>query len=85
MSAKIFNRLLKDLKIQYKIGETWLLCNDFADYGYTKTRTYPVSESKAVIRTYWTFEGRKFLYEFLKIYGITPSYENCDSDENLPF
>ena len=85
MSAISFNRLLHDLRIQYKIGDTWVLYKDFAGKGYTKTRSYPVSENEACIHTYWTFKGQKFLYECLKFYGITPSYGYNADDDDLPY
>ena len=82
-SAVSFNRLLHSLGIQHKIGDVWLLYKEYADCGYTKTRTYPVSEDKVSIHTYWTFKGWKFLYEFLKFYGILPTVPKNYS-ENLP-
>lgn len=84
MTPAAFNKLLHDLRIQYKIGKTWLLYKELSGKGYTKTRIYPVSETESAIHTYWTFEGYKFLYEFLKYYGIKPSYVN-NRNEEIPF
>ena len=75
MSAVSFNRLLHVLGIQYKMENTWLLYQDYADKGYTKTETIKVSSKKAVIHTYWTQSGRKFLYDFLREYNVMPLME----------
>jgi len=77
MSAVAFNRLLHNLKIQYRIGGTWLLYQKYAGKGYTKSRTYYTASGCCVIHTYWTQEGRFFLYETLKALGILPLIESC--------
>lgn len=79
MSAVSFNKLLHGLKIQYKIGETWLLYKKYADKGYTVTRTYHINDDTAAIHTYWTQRGRLFLYDFLKFYGIIPEAEKAQN------
>ena len=75
LSAQSFNNLLYDLGIQYRMGGTWLLYQSIAGCGYTKTRTYYLSNKTSVIHTYWTQKGRLFLYETLKEYGILPLME----------
>lgn len=75
MSAMAFNRLLGDMEIQYKVGKTWLLRQQYAAMGYTKSRTYYVNETIAVMHTQWTQKGRLFLYEKLKEYDIWPLME----------
>ena len=42
MSTVSFNRLLHALGIQYKVGGTWLLYQEYADKGYTKTLTFKI-------------------------------------------
>jgi prophage antirepressor-like protein len=74
MSAITFNRLLHDLGIQYRMGNTWVLYQKYADNGYTKTRTYRASEITSVVHTYWTQKGRVFLYERLKQEGIHSAF-----------
>jgi len=75
MTCAAFNKLLHGLKIQYRIGTTWLLYQDHADKGYTLTRTYHVNDNLSKIHTYWTQGGRRFLYDILKWYGIIPEVE----------
>lgn len=65
-SARAFNQLLSELKIQYKCGNTWTLYQKYSDKGYTNSFIIPVSETKCVTCTYWTQKGREFLYNFLK-------------------
>jgi len=75
MTCAAFNKLLHGLKIQYRIGDTWLLYKDHADKGYTLTRTYHINDHLSKIHTYWTQGGRRFLYDILKWYGIIPEVE----------
>lgn len=75
MSATSFNKLLHNLKIQYRSGDCWVLYQKYANMGYTKSNTYPVGGEKSVIHTYWTQKGRLFLYENLKRSGTLPTIE----------
>jgi prophage antirepressor-like protein len=72
MGAAAFNKLLHHFGVQYKVSGTWLLYQDYADKGYTKTLTYRCNENTSVLHTCWTQKGRLFLYRFLKSYGIHP-------------
>jgi len=72
LSATVFNRMLYDLGIQYKLGGTWLLYQRHANKGYTKSRTYYTPGGTAVVHTYWTQKGRLFLYEMLGAVGVLP-------------
>lgn len=76
MSAAAFNTLLYDLGVQYPIAGTWLLYQQYANKGYTHTRTYYLNKNKAVMHTCWTQKGRLFLYEFLKEFGFLPVVES---------
>ena len=76
MTAAGFNQMLHDLRIQYKLGDTWLLYQNYAGKGYTRTRTYFINETTSNMHTYWTQAGRLFLYETLKEYGILPMLES---------
>lgn len=75
MSAVAFNKLLHELKIQYKQGSMWFLYQRYADKGYTQSKTYLVSDTMSKESTYWTQSGRKFLYDKLKENGILPVCE----------
>ena len=68
MSGRKFNALLHELGIQYKFRKTWLLYQNYADQGYTQSKTHQM-------HTYWTQKGRIFLYDILKNEGILPLIE----------
>ena len=78
-SAVSFNRLLHDMRIQYKVNDQWVLYADYAGKGYVQSRTiymHPNRTGPVVrIQTEWTQKGRRFLYEFLKEQGILPLIE----------
>ena len=75
MSAIAFNKMLRDYGIQYPIRNSWVLYAQFANLGYTQSKTYSIDENKSVMHTCWTQKGRLFLYEFLKERGVLPMCE----------
>ena len=76
MSGRAMNALLKELGVQYKMGNTWLLYQQYADQGYTQSRTHLLDNGHSVMNTYWTQKGRLFLYDFLKNErGLLPMIE----------
>lgn len=79
LSAITLNKKLHDYGVQYKQGGTWLLYQQYADMGYTKTRTgvytNKAGEEYASVHTQWTQKGRMFIYEILKEHGILPKME----------
>ena len=83
MSAAAFNRLLRDVKIQYKVGGyyehsgTWVLYSRHQGRGFTETKTF-YKGKRAIVCTFWTQIGRKFVYEELKKYGILPEAEQSE-------
>ena len=76
LSAIAFNKLLHDLGIQYKQSGTWLLYQEYAGFGYTKSATYLDEVSGFTkMNTKWTQKGRLFIYETLKANDILPLIE----------
>lgn len=79
LSAVTLNKKLHDYGVQYKQGGTWLLYQQYADMGYTKTKTgvytNKAGEEYASVHTQWTQKGRMFIYELLKEHGILPKME----------
>lgn len=49
-----------------------MLCQKYANNGYTKTSTISLDDQSAVIHTYWTQKGRLFLYDVLKRKNVLP-------------
>ena len=75
MSAVTLNKLLCDMDIQFKRCGTWILYQDYADKGYTQTKTFIINENQTKSYTTWTQKGRLFLYNLLKAHGIVPLCE----------
>lgn len=75
LSAQALNKKLNEMKIEYKMGETWLLYAQYQNCGYTKTCTISDGCGKSHTHTNWTQKGRIFLYEKLKAVGILPLCE----------
>ena len=82
MSAKKFNSLLHDLKVQFKQSGVWFLYQKYAGFGYTKSKTHNYSDENGIQHSrqhmYWTQKGRLFLYEYLKGMNIVPLIERRD-------
>ena len=83
MSAVAFNRLLYRLKVQFRIGQTWLLYQDYQGNGYTVTNTYTKNGITTLIHTCWTQRGRFWLYGLLKSHGILPVSEKEGFTEQM--
>lgn len=64
------NRALKEMRIQYKKGEQWLLHGGYVGKGLTKPRTCvykeTVNDKKTKTITVWTELGRRWLHDLLK-------------------
>nr|DAS97457.1 MAG TPA: antirepressor protein [Caudoviricetes sp.] len=79
MTAQALNQFLFEKKIQFKQSGTWLLYQNYADKGYTKSDTvaieYKNGEKGSKLNTKWTQKGRLFLYELLKSNDILPLIE----------
>ena len=76
-SAQWLNQKLHELGIQYKQSGIWLLYQQYADKGYTKTETVVVNKETNEVRvhTKWTQSGRLFIYDKLKEMDILPLIE----------
>ncbi len=73
------NKLLHTLGVQFKQGDIWLLYQEYAENGYTRSRTIPYigleGERHSKVHTYWTQAGRLFIYALLKEHNILPLVE----------
>ncbi|OZV12279.1 hypothetical protein CIW83_09270 [Tissierella sp. P1] len=79
MSGTEMNKLLYQLKVQYKQSDQWLLYKEHHGKGYTHSETIDIvrSDGRADVKmnTKWTQKGRLFLYDLLKENGILPTIE----------
>ncbi|HEC2222351.1 TPA: phage regulatory protein/antirepressor Ant, partial [Staphylococcus delphini] len=69
MSAQALNKLLHDLKVQYKQSGQWLLYSSLHDRGYTHSSTTEIEHkdgsTSVRMNTKWTQKGRLFIYDLL--------------------
>lgn len=86
MSSKRLNKMLHELGVQFKQGQTWVLYQKYAEQGYTDTKTYDYVANdgtyKVTVHTYWTQKGRLFIYDTLKDAGILPLIEREHNSDN---
>ena len=79
VSGQALNDKLHELKIQYKIGEQWLLYSKHHAKGYTHSETISITHKNGrtdiKMITKWTQKGRLFIYNLLKDNGILPIIE----------
>ena len=79
MSAIEFNKILHDLKIQFKQSGQWFLYEKYQRCGYTHSKTTEYKRSDGTLgsklNTEWTQKGRLFLYNRLKELNIIPVIE----------
>ncbi|MCY1617244.1 phage regulatory protein/antirepressor Ant [Staphylococcus pettenkoferi] len=79
MSAQALNKLLHELKVQYKQSGQWLLYSNLHDKGYTHSLTTEIEHkdgsTSVRMNTKWTQKGRLFIYELLKKNEILPVIE----------
>ena len=81
MSGRKLNKMLKELKIQYKVGGQWVLYSKYQNGGYVHSRTIDITRTDGradvTMQTEWTQKGRLFLYEELKKHGYIPVIEQA--------
>ena len=79
MSAQALNKLLHDLRVQYKQSGQWLLYSNLHDKGYTHSSTTEIEHkdgsTSVRMNTKWTQKGRLFIYDLLKENDILPTIE----------
>lgn len=79
MSAQALNKLLHELKVQYKQSGQWLLYSNLHDKGYTHSSTTEIEHkdgsTSVRMNTKWTQKGRLFIYDLLKDNNILPTIE----------
>lgn len=79
LSAKRFNKILEELRIQRKVNGQWILYAPFIGQGYVHSKPFDITRSDGradvVMNTEWTQKGRLFLYERLKMEEILPLIE----------
>lgn len=79
MTARKFNSLLRDLGIQHKVRNQWILYSKYINKGYVHSATHNFTHRDGnpdvSLNTEWTQKGRLFLYEELRKNDILPLIE----------
>ena len=79
MTARKFNALLRDLGIQHKVRNQWILYSKYINKGYVHSATHNFTHRDGnpdvSLNTEWTQKGRLFLYEELRKNDILPLIE----------
>ncbi len=82
MSAQALNKILHDLKVQFKQSGQWLLYAKYHDKGYTSSEPHKYTKKDGTedfkLHTKWTQKGRIFLYNLLKDNDILPTIEQAN-------
>lgn len=60
-SATILNQKLSDMKIQYKINNSWVFYSKYADMGYTSIKQHILENGKEIYDRRFTQTGRDFI------------------------
>jgi len=79
MSGVEMNKLLHNLKVQYKKSGQWLLYSKYDGKGYVHSDTVDITHKDGredvKMNTKWTQAGRLFLYNLLKSKNVLPLIE----------
>ena len=79
MSAKAFNKLLYEMRIQHKVGDQWILYAPYISHGYMHSKPIEITRhdgrKEIKYNSEWTQKGRLFLYDELKKVGTFPLIE----------
>jgi len=74
MSATALNKILRDEKIQRKVGDQWILYKEHMNNGYTKSETINITRTNGTpdtkLFTKWTQKGRLMINEILNRHEI---------------
>ena len=68
-SATVLNQKLADMKIQYKVNNSWVLYSKYADLGYTSIKQHILENGKEIYDRKFTQTGRDFILKLFKLEG----------------
>lgn len=66
-SATVLNQKLADMKIQYKINNSWVLYSKYADLGYTSIKQHILENGKEIYDRKFTQTGRDFILKLFEL------------------
>ena len=65
-SATILNQKLADMKIQYKVNNSWVLYSKYADMGYISIKQHILENGKEIYDRKFTQTGRDFILKLFE-------------------
>lgn len=65
-SATILNQKLADMKIQYKVNNSWVFYSKYADMGYTSIKQHILENGKEIYDRKFTQSGRDFILKLFE-------------------
>ena len=66
-SATALNQKLADMKIQYKVNNSWVLYSKYADLGYTSIKQHILENGKEIYDRKFTQTGRDFILKLFEL------------------
>lgn len=70
-SANELNKMLSDMKIQFKQNGTWILYSNYSNLGLVSIKQNILENGKIVYDRKWTIEGRKFILDLFTSKSIS--------------
>lgn len=68
-SASVLNQKLAEMKIQYKINNSWVFYSKYADLGYTSIKQHILENGKEIYDRKFTQTGRDFILKLFELQG----------------
>ena len=68
-SASVLNQKLAEMKIQYKINNSWVFYSKYADLGYTSIKQHILENGKEIYDRKFTQTGRDFILKLFEMEG----------------
>ncbi len=65
-SANELNKLLNELKVQYKVNGTWVLYSKYSNLGYESIKQNILDNGKVIFDRKWTQIGREFILKLIE-------------------
>ena len=76
LTAYALNKILKEAKVQRKVGKQWVLLKEYMSKGYVLSETIPIVRKDGTpdtqLNTKWTQKGRLFIHKILTQKGYIP-------------
>lgn len=75
LNARQLNQILKEERIQRRVGGQWILYQQHRNKGLTKSKTISIGDNRSRMHTQWTQKGRLFIHVLLTERGVLSLYD----------